>query len=309
MEHNYAAYTMIDMSLTSKLKAIVGLRYEHFTQKINLADPVVTDPTSMQNYNTFNPAINYPQNDTNASTVYPPYREIGNITLVNTTKSDLLPYLTMIYGVTDKTNLRFSLNQSLTRTKEQELIPLNLLNQFTGTRNIGNPSLTRTKITHFDLRFETFPTGTEIMSASLFYKYFNNPAEASLISSAAGDGYLSTFTNQKSAMVAGIEIEFRRRIGSLLSTGGILDRLTLYTNLSFMQSRVDVASVSPLEIFDNEKRSLQGQANYVINAGLIFSEPKTNISFAMFYNRVGQRISLVSNDQNLYPNIYELARY
>ena len=300
---------MADINPTSKLKALIGFRYELFTQKITLADPVLTQPISIQNYNTSNPAITYPHNDTNPTTIYPPYRDPTNITLANTTKTDLLPYLTTIYSITQKTNLRLSLNQTLTRTKEQELIPLNLLNQFTGVRNIGNPTLTRTKITHFDLRFETFPTGTEIMSASLFYKYFNNPAEASLISSSAGDGYLSTFTNQKSAMVAGIEIEFRRRIGSLFTLGGILDRFTLYTNLSFMQSRVDITTISPIEIFDNEKRSLQGQANYVINAGLIFSEPKTNISFAMFYNRVGRRISLVSNDQNLYPNIYELARY
>ena len=306
--NNYAFYAMADMNITKKLRGLVGFRLEHFTQKINLIYPIVTDSNAMGAYNYYNPAISYPLNDTNPNFAYPPYRAIGDLNLVNTTMGDLLPYLTMIYGVTEKTNLRFSVNQTLTRTKEQELIPLNLLNQITGVRNIGNPNLIRTKITHFDLRFETFPTGTEIMSASLFYKYFDNPAEASLVgANSAGDGYLSTFTNQNSAMVAGIEIEFRRRLGSIFASEGFLKNFTIYTNLSLMQSRVEVASVSPSEIFE-KGRPLQGQANYVINAGLIFSEPKTKISFAMFYNRVGERISSVSRNLTLYPNIFELAR-
>ena len=296
--NNYAVYGMLDLNITSKLRALVGVRYEHFIQKITLVNPVVTDSTELITYNTNNPATTYPED----------CRDFANLSLVDSKRGDLLPYLTLIQSISDKTNLRLSMNQTLTRPKEQELVPLNILNQMWGIRNIGNPALTRTKITHFDLRFETFPTGTEIMSASLFYKYFDNPAEARIFKSIATDVQVNSYTNQTSAMVAGIEFEFRRRLSSLFNTEeGILRSFTLYTNLSLMQSRVNVASVSPSEILE-KGRSLQGQAGYVVNAGIIFSEPKTNIGFALFYNRVGQRIAMVGEGAMVFPSFVELSR-
>jgi hypothetical protein len=53
-------------------------------------------------------------------------------------------------------------------------------------------------------------------------------------------------------------------------------------------------------------RALQGQSPYLINAGLLFNEPKSNLSFNILYNRIGERISEVGYQG--YPDIYEKGR-
>jgi len=53
-------------------------------------------------------------------------------------------------------------------------------------------------------------------------------------------------------------------------------------------------------------RPLQGQSPYLINAGLQYFSPKSEITFTSVYNRIGQRIFLVGYQG--YPDIYENAR-
>jgi hypothetical protein len=53
-------------------------------------------------------------------------------------------------------------------------------------------------------------------------------------------------------------------------------------------------------------RPLQGQSPYLINAGLQYFSPKTELTFTSVYNRVGQRIFLVGYQG--YGDIYENAR-
>jgi hypothetical protein len=54
-------------------------------------------------------------------------------------------------------------------------------------------------------------------------------------------------------------------------------------------------------------RPLQGQSPYLVNAGLYFTEPKTQISFNASYNVVGQRIAIAGSVQE--PSVWENRRH
>ena len=58
------------------------------------------------------------------------------------------------------------------------------------------------------MRYEYFPARGEIISASLFYKYFDQPIEQTN----QGNDVLS-YTNADNANVYGVELEFRKNFG------------------------------------------------------------------------------------------------
>ena len=60
---------------------------------------------------------------------------------------------------------------------------------------------TRSKNTNADLRYECFPAPGEIISASVFYKYFDQPIEQTN----QGNDVLS-YTNADNANVYGVEV-------------------------------------------------------------------------------------------------------
>jgi hypothetical protein len=92
--------------------------------------------------------------------------------------------------------------------------------------------------------------------------------------------------NPKSAILYGIEFEVRKKINSWFD---------FYTNASLMNSEVEVNGI---------KRQLQGQSNYVLNAGINIKKKKNTLNLT--YNRVGDRISAVGFQG--YPNIFENSR-
>lgn len=78
--------------------------------------------------------------------------------------------------------------------------------------------------------------------------------------------------------------------------------LTAYANTSVIFSTVSLNNL----ISEVTSRSLQGQSPYIINAGLLYTSAKNNLSFNLLYNRIGERISEVGYQG--YPDIYERGR-
>ena len=108
-----------------------------------------------------------------------------------------------------------------------------------------------------------------------------------------------------SATNQGVEIEGRALLSSLFGERGILDKLTLFTNASFVKSVVD-AKKSEDTSTHILNRPLQGHSPYCFNAGITYQDDKSGISATLAANRVGQRIFIVGNIRE--PNIWENAR-
>ncbi|MDW8335102.1 MAG: TonB-dependent receptor, partial [Bacteroidia bacterium] len=215
--------------------------------------------------------------------------------LVAGDKFDLLPSLNVLFMPTEKINLRAAYFETVVRPTEREMVPFEYLNPVTTLKTIGNPEVTRTRLYNADLRAEYFFSGKEHVSLSLFYKYFTDPLEQQLIRGRQGaTSALNTFymvVNQNSALVAGAETEVRVLADRVLPFHTYLKNFNLYFNFTLLQSRIN-ASPSVADLF-KPGRTLQGQANYVLNWGLLYTEPKTGIDFNLFFNRIGNRISMV----------------
>lgn len=265
---NVAPYIMGDLQFGRHLSVNLGLRLENFYQKMTV-NGVMTP---------------------------------GEYLITEKRYNDLLPSIHARYALNEKTNLRLSAGQTLSRPDAKDLSLFKYLSIFNGTRIIGNPNLKRTKITNLDARLEYFPSGLEIMSFSLFYKYFESPILQVMSSDATVTSLDVIPQNSPAAQAAGMEIEIRRSIGNLFKIEK-LRTLFAYTNLAFLRSTDQSGDFSQLW---KDGRQMQGLASVIINFGIIYQEPKSGFSAALFYNRGGQRLAMVGT--KISPDIYELPR-
>jgi outer membrane receptor protein involved in Fe transport len=204
---------------------------------------------------------------------------------VNREYLDLLPSLNLSYNL-EKTKYRFSVSKTLARPEFREVANFAYYDFVRNAQLLGNPKLEKSDIYNLDLKYELYPKNGENISLSLFGKNFIKPIEQIVADGSVPSNLLLTYTNPKSAILYGVELEVRKKIN------GWFD---FYTNISAMNSEVEV---------NGTKRQLQGQSNYVLNTGVNIK--KKNNTLNLTYNRVGDRISAVGFQG--YANIFENSR-
>jgi outer membrane receptor protein involved in Fe transport len=166
---------------------------------------------------------------------------------------------------------------------------------------LGNDNLQRTKVSNADVRWEWYPRSGEIVSFGVFAKQFDNPIER--VYQAGGSGTRTVFyTNAKSATNYGVEAEARK---SLSFIAPALDRLQAFTNITVMQSQIELGADTRASA-TNKSRRMVGQAPYVVNAGLTYLAVGNTTSATLLFNRVGPRIE-AAGDSPL-PDVIEQPR-
>lgn len=197
--------------------------------------------------------------------------------------TDVLPGLNATYKLNNKTNIRLSASQTVIRPELRELSALNLYDFELNASVQGYPSLLRTKISNFDLRYEFYPKAGEVFTAGVFYKDFTNPIEQ-IFSEGAGGASTFTYRNAAKAKSYGAEVEVRKKLDFSRS----LKNFTIQANASYIYSRIkdDAFQID---------RPLQGQSPYVINIGLLYDLEKAGLNMTLLYNQIGQRIYLVGD--------------
>ena len=198
---------------------------------------------------------------------------------------DVLPSINLSYNE-EKSKYRFSLSKTLARPEFREIANFAYYDFVRNAQLLGNPNLEKSDIYNLDLKWELYPKAGENISVSVFGKNFIKPIEQIVADGSVPSNLLLTYMNPKSATLYGVELEVRKKIN---------DWFDFYTNASVMNSEVEVNGV---------KRQLQGQSNYVLNAGVNIHKKKNTINIT--YNRVGDRISAVGFQG--YPNIFENSR-
>ena len=208
----------------------------------------------------------------------------------------------MIYNLGEKTALRFAYYKTLNRAEFRELAVSNWYDPETRLSIAGNSELERCYIQNFDARFEVYPGRGQLFTTSGFYKYFENPIERYMFVSSESQIY---YKNANFGHIYGLELEYRVNIGSILKMDSVkfLNNLTVFSNLSLMKSEVNVKGIN-----DGvpDTRPMQGQAPYLINAGISYIDNDHDFSVTTMINRVGEKIYLVGND--ILPNRWENAR-
>ena len=214
--------------------------------------------------------------------------------------TDVLPSLAVTVKASENQNVRFSVSQTLARPEYRELAPLQFRDVLGGDNFLGNANLTRALIKNADIRWEWFPTRTEVFSVSLFGKQFENPIERIYLGT-SGTRIVS-YQNALRANNYGVELEARTGLGKLTTA---LENVSVFTNATFMQSRI--ALREGLASVTNSNRAMVGQAPYMLNGGVTWNTASGSTSATLLYNTIGPRIT--DAGELPLPDVKELPRH
>jgi outer membrane receptor protein involved in Fe transport len=213
-----------------------------------------------------------------------------------------LGFLNLDYSVTENTLLRLGYGKTVNRPEFREIAPFQYYDFRLEATVTGNPELQVADIHNVDLRIETYPRPGETVSFGVFYKYFLNPIEAKIAVQTESPGF--EYGNAERAFNYGAEIEIRKSFQDVFASS-FLNRFQVNLNASVIRSEVDFGPGEDLS--QDQKRPLQGQSPYIINAGLVYDDAAKGLQIGAAYNIFGQRIYAVGN--YLFPTIFELPRH
>ncbi len=212
-------------------------------------------------------------------------------------EGDILPVANMIFSANENTNIRAAYSRTLARPNMREMAPFVSFDPLTASFIIGNPDLTRTTIDNYDLRWEWFTNPGEILAVSAYYKSFTDPISSRYLPSSNTE---IKFINVESAQVYGVELEFRKSLGFM---GPAFDKLRFSSNFSLIESDVDVVKTSPYEV---DKRPFEGQAPFIVNTALLYSDLDQGLDATLSLNWLGDRLRFLGQDGA--PDIYDRSR-
>lgn len=262
----FGGYIKANLPLTNKLSVTGGIRVENGRQQLN-SNEISNEPV---------------------------IRKLNNL--------NILPSVNASYNLSDITLLRFAYGQTLNRPEFRELAPFNFFDWDYNYIFKGN-ELQQAQIHNFDFRWERYPSPTEVISIAAFYKFFQNPIETIAIAgSGSGGSKTFTYTNARNATTIGVEAEVRKSL-SPNNSSNLLKNLNLVFSGSLVFSSV---SLGKEVIGQASSRPLQGQAPFLINAGLNFTNESKSFQTTLFYNVMGRKIFAVGFDG--YPDLYEMPR-
>lgn len=264
-ETDVAAYAMVDWKITKALKVVAGGRVETTNIYTESLDPS---------------------------------QDKGELKRV-----DILPALNVSYGLTENMNIKAAASRSLARPTFRELAPFSNYDFEDGFVYVGNTTLDRALVNNIDLRWEVYPKSGEIFSVSAFYKNFDSPIEKVINPEAANVEI--TWKNVEFARLYGIELEARKNLSFISKS---LKDFNLGANLTLVKSEtsIDEGELEQIRAQDptaSSTRDMFGQAPYVVNAFLNYTNPTVGLEANVTYNVNGPRMVLVI--QGATPNVYE----
>jgi len=284
-----ASYIMADFKPFPQLKLTGGTRFENTDIKVS-----TQEPGSL-------PARFFPAS----------FRANG---VAKIQQLDLLPAAAATFQLTEGVNFRFAWSQTLARPSFKELGPVVTKNFTDDTFFLGNPDLQLSKANNYDFRTEWFPRAGEVVAVSLFYKKIIAPMEQTAFYDQVDQQQYLRYTNAPSnGIVYGIELETRKRLDQIAPP---LKNFSLYFNYSQIISSVPLDSeVSQILANNNQptgSRPLQGQPEYIINAGLNYDNDEYRFYAGIFFNvtgpflfAVGEPFGAGTQDATYFPDVYE----
>lgn len=189
-----------------------------------------------------------------------------------------LPSFNFKYNLTKKQMLRLGLSKTYTLPQSKEISPYQYVN--IGFASEGNPNLQPSDNYNIDLKWEYYPSGSELMSAGLFYKRILNPIARVDKGNSAG---LLTYDNiSESADIMGAEIEFRKKVFSHRSAGINNHKVSVGFNASFLHTSM----VLNLLNTPQRRSSLEGAAPFIMNTDITYNyfDTKNNLTTTLVLN-------------------------
>ncbi|MEX2595978.1 MAG: TonB-dependent receptor [Salibacteraceae bacterium] len=283
-----ALYVSNQLQITPRLNSILGLRAEKFTQWHTGRDQRAASGDLVNG------------------------RSLENEKVLDAI--DLFPSVNFIYSVAEEQNLRLSYSKTIARPSFKELSFAQIIDPLTNrifngslfTYTDWEGNLTETRIDNLDLRWELFMEDGQLLSASVFYKRFDDPIELVRIPEQQTSTEYQP-RNVGNGQLYGVEVEFRKDL-AFVSPG--LKPFSLNGNLTVVESQIDMTSVEFNSRKTYEKtgetikdtRQMAGQSPYVVNAGAAYRNVESGLDVGVFYNVKGPTLFIVG--AGLFPDIY-----
>jgi outer membrane receptor protein involved in Fe transport len=198
--------------------------------------------------------------------------------------TDFLGSANLTWRLNDEMNLRLAGYQTVSRPDPRE-VSLTVFAPVTGEcTNRGNPELTRSTILNSDLRWEWFPGPGELVSASAFYKRFDDP----FIQVVTIQSLRCSITpeNAESAVNFGGEVEFRKNL-DFFGFGDFFERLTAGVNYTFTEGDI---TPRPENAVGAELLPLQDQSRHLVNGSLTWASEGGGFQAAALVNHFSDRV-------------------
>ncbi|HTJ52518.1 MAG TPA: TonB-dependent receptor [Cyclobacteriaceae bacterium] len=264
-----AYYLMTSIPFTKKIKLDAGARVENNLQQLH-------------SYDDFIPAPVNPKNQINR----------------------ILPSGNLSYNFTDKMLVRAAYSKTLNRPEFRELAPFSYFDFNFNFLYRGNPALRTATIQNIDLRWEYYPSKTEMVTFGLFSKHFKDPIETLVDINSPGGGLKQIFfKNANYANSLGAEVEIKKSLSGLADSK-LLNNISLMFNATFIKSTVKLYATDT--VGRKSSRPMQGQAPYVINSGIFYNSQESGWQVNLLYNIVGRSIVFVGNKS--YKDVYTMPR-
>ena len=273
-----ASYLMADFKLFPQLTLVGGTRFENTNIKI---------------YGATNLPARY----------FPDFNGTSKIQQL-----DLLPAAAATFNLTEGVNLRFAWSQTLARPSFKEMGPVISKNFTDDTYFLGNPALQLSKANNYDFRAEWFPRSGEVIAVSLFYKDLTKPMEQVSFYDDQAETPFYKYVNAQTGIVKGLEFEARKRLDQLSST---LRQFSIFCNYTYIASSVPINGQAAA-FTTQTSRPLQGQPEYIINAGLNYDNDEYKFYAGLYYNVTGPFLYAAGSPfvvegrvQTFFPDIYQ----
>lgn len=221
---------------------------------------------------------------------------------LDTLQLALLPSVNATWNFTPKSLVRVAASRTVNRPEFRELAPFVFFDFEQSAEIQGNPRLQPARIYNADVRYEFYPTPSELISVGVFGKQFYSPIERLIVPSPS---LVYNIQNTDRAWSAGVELEARQTFAHL-SANPVLQRFGLTLNASLIASRVQLTPEQQKVQVSN--RRLQGQSPYIVNTGIFFQNDENGWLASALYNVAGPRIFAVGSISQD-PDIYEMPRH
>lgn len=227
----------------------------------------------------------------------------GRRVLVNNPVLSILPSINASRAITERAQIRLGYAETVNRPEFRELAPFAFYDFSFNNVLRGNDSLKVATVRNADLRYEFYPSTSELISVGAFYKQFTNPIEMFFLPGAGSGGTRNfTFGNARSATSIGVEMEARRSLNQLF-TEGVMSRIGVMVNAAYIYTEVDLGSEAAGQ---KQQRPLMGQSPYIVNAGIYYQDRERQLQGSILYNVIGPRLFAVGTYGT--PDIYEMPR-
>ena len=254
-QQTIAGYGMVDIALSARTRLVAGARVEDWSQTVDSFDPfgLFVRTVSSENQNT-----------------------------------DVFPAVNFVQQVGGNQNIRLGYSTTVNRPEFREVAEFEFTDVVGSRATRGNPELERALIQNIDARWEVFPGARNVLSASTFFKYFDQPIERVVIAAA---NPISTFQNAESARNFGFELEAAYEFGQ---------GFFVNANYTWVDSQITLAE-DQRTVQTSQERSLAGQSENLFNITAEYA--RGGFSGRVLWNYFGDRISDVGANQA--PDIVE----